>query len=66
MRGLYADLFADSETTIREFAAEHWPKDWFTTYDIVEFEPQVNKFGLRFLCRGWIERYEGKLHFHEL
>jgi hypothetical protein len=65
MRGWYCDLEADSETIIREFAREHWPHDWVTTYDPVEFQPQIEEFHLRLLCKGWIEAYEGRRYFHE-
>jgi hypothetical protein len=65
MRGWYCELEADSETIIRRFAVERWPRDWARTYSPEEFEPQIERFGLRLLCSGWIEDYERKTYFHE-
>ena len=70
MNSYYAELEAENETILRLFCAQHWPRDWVTTYDPEEFEPllldhKIEKFNLQFLCKGWIENYNNELHFHE-
>ena len=65
MNGYYAILDAETENIIRDFCAEHWPKDWVTTYDPLEFRPQIERFKLKLLCYGWLEFYNDKIYFHE-
>lgn len=65
LRGYYMELEAESGNHIRQFAGDHFPKDWAGTYDEEEFLPQIEKYGLRLLCSGAIEYFNGRYHFHE-
>lgn len=74
LRGYYANLWVldeendsheGAEAIIRAWAAEHFPRDWASTYLMPDGEEQIYRYSLKCLCWGRIEHFEGKNFFHE-
>lgn len=80
LRGYYMDLQVKPEENdgvdgmgtrftanfvIWSWCREHFPVDFYTTYDPAEFEPRIAEFNLLLLAKGRIEHYNGKNFFHE-